>query len=109
MLLLTVREWLGPSRNAADPLSPVRERLVGMVTRRSFASAVRALREYEEAYKERYSQLAVEFSVVGVSEMSVSVADSMTEGAIALARIEDIDDLLKRFDAITRSEDSNEK
>lgn len=87
MLLLTVREWLGPSRNADRPRSPVvHDELRGFVTRVPLTDALRRLRALEVDYNFRHRNIAVNLSVV-----SVTAIEDLSDTAIVEGRLEDLD------------------
>ena len=94
MKLLTLRQWLGPSRYAMDThqeanaVTP-REETVGLGTRLPLARALASLRAYEKAYTEQYKFMAVNFNLVAVSEI-----DDLDNEALEHGRVHLIEDLL---------------
>jgi len=97
VLLLTVNQWLGPSRVATQRLGDMafkpRTELQGIATRLPLAEAIASLKEYEVVYRERFgSSLAVEFSLI-----SVSVIDDLTDEELDKARVSLAEGLAKNL------------
>lgn len=90
MLLLTVREWVGPTREAKIQTKP-HVQLVGMATRLPLGAAIEAIHAYESAYKARFFAMAVEFNVVAVAAI-----EDLTDDQLAHGRIELIENLEAR-------------
>ena len=87
MLLITMHEWLGPSREMmcrADALShskEVKERAASFVTSLSLGEALLRIKGYERAYNERYRSVkAVNFTLQGVTEIP-PLTDEQIEAA----------------------------
>lgn len=94
MKLLTLRQWLGPSRYARNTNQeanavPPREEIVGLGTRLPLAEALASLRAYEESYAKRFRYMAVNFNLVAVSEI-----DDLDSEALEHGRVHLIEDLL---------------
>jgi hypothetical protein len=89
MLILTVREWIGPDHHREYPRGrpEVIERVRGMATRQPLGEAMLRLQAIGQAYKVR-GPLAVEFSVLGVATI-----DDLTDAELEAGMIELIDDL----------------
>ena len=93
MLLLTMNEWLGPSRAAQaqrherETIEP-REQLMALATRLSLADALRAIRAYELAYTRAYPSVAINFTL-----LSVSTIDDLDDDALADARVNLVEEL----------------
>lgn len=92
MLLLTVREFLGPSMlalRAGDP--PERSKhdtLRGFVTRLSLGDAMLRLRAYEDVFRAKYDRTAVNFNVVAAMAI-----EDLTPEQIAAGRLELVEEL----------------
>jgi hypothetical protein len=101
MLLLTLREWLGPSIKAQDAGKDGSSRVeyVGMATRLPLAEAIDILHEYEKAYGERYTM-----SCVNLHLLSVSVIDDLSHTSMEKARVECIETDLSNAIARYRQE-----
>ena len=83
MLLLTVREWLGPGRRCPPNKMPQeRERLVGMVTWLSLPDALKRLHQHQEAYNEHFEIMGVAFGLVSVSQIDALNADDISNGGL---------------------------
>lgn len=79
LIFLTVREWLGPSREAAllgKSAEQVRDR--GFVSYHlDLTTALTRLRAYQDAYNEKYvSCEAVNFSVIGINVIPLDTYDT---------------------------------
>lgn len=83
MLLLTVREWCGPTQEARIQTKP-HVQLVGMATRLQLGEAIEAIHAYEVAYKKRFFAMAVEFNVVAVASIQDLTDEQLTQGRIEL-------------------------
>lgn len=97
MYLLTLRQWLGPSRRAQNlrhetPTIEPREEIVGLATRLPLGAGLAALREYEVAYTERFWSMAVNFNLVAVSAIDDLDADALENGRVHL-----VEDLLRNL------------
>ena len=74
MLLLTMREWSGPTSELSDEIrriSPVSERLQGFVTNLELGEAIEMIYKYADAFKAHHKELALTYSLVAVSEIGV--------------------------------------
>ena len=87
MQLLTVRKWLGPSREG-DRSIERRVRLTGFVTRLELGEALNRLSLHERAYRREYPSMACEFELIGVCGIQ-----DLTPGQIEAGRLTVIEDL----------------
>lgn len=74
-LLLQVWEWHGPSRKAMEGLqsldrTPVMERQVSFLTNYQLDNAVVCLRRKEQDFAQRFPGQAVNFTVLGVQDLT---------------------------------------
>jgi len=72
MLLLTMREWLGPGSKMTPKQGSNIERkikLTGFITDLSLGEAIERIYQYSNSFNE-FSLLAIEFELVGVQEIS---------------------------------------
>lgn len=93
MILLTMRQWLGPSNSTIhNPKSEAKEaevKLKGFVTNLSLGDAIRAINQYEKAYNVKYRDvMAVNFELIQVSNI-----DQLTNEEISMARLELVESL----------------
>lgn len=86
MKLLTIREWVG-TKDGFRWITDT-EKIIGMATRLPLVDAIRKLHEHEKWYRRKYIRMAVNFNLVGVSEI-----EDMDDETLNLLRIELIDDL----------------
>lgn len=95
MLLLTVREWFGPSREGAAtaaaqgrpvPASEVKHR--GFVTNKPLGQAIQYLSMHEDAYCSYFTATAIELAL-----LQVSVIDDLNDYEIELARMRLVESL----------------
>lgn len=69
MLLITTHEWLGPGRRMTPEereRTTIQESQTAFATRRPLWEALKLIKGYSDAYKERY-RLAVEFRLISVA------------------------------------------
>lgn len=93
MLLLTVEEWVGPTRDAKNPI-PERTRLRGWVTHHALPSAIMTLRAYEAGYNARHLDAGI---AVNMRLLSVAQIVDLSPVEIAAARLELVEDTEERY------------
>jgi len=73
MILITVKEWIGPQKHLAESLRQKLpepdEQIIGFCTRMKINDALKHLHEYQEAFRERERFICAEFSVIAISEV----------------------------------------
>lgn len=96
MILIQVNEWLGPSKSALSKpdRTEARERLTAFASRLALEDALMELEAYEEEYRMKYSETAVNFRVIGIQEIP-----DLSDEALAAGRIEVIEDESRRLRA----------
>lgn len=85
MLLITMHEWHGPSQQQiarAEPRPKVETRLRGFVTRLPLGAALLRIRDYEEAFRQRFQGI----SALNYDLISVSQIDDLTDEQIDASR-----------------------
>ena len=91
MLLITVKEWIGPQKYLAESvrqkLPETEEQIIGFCTRMKINDALKHLHEYQEAFRERERFICVEFSVIAISEVD-DIDDGLING-LGMRLIED--------------------
>jgi len=91
MLLITVKEWIGPQKHLAESvrqkLPETEEQIIGFCTRMKINDALKHLHEYQEAFRERERFICVEFSVIAISEVD-DIDDGLING-LGMRLIED--------------------
>lgn len=85
MLMITMREWFGPSKagfnGPLDLQQKVEIRLRGFVTEYPLADALRKIRRYQEAFNKRYAAgSAIEFEL-----LSVTTIDHLPEDVVEIS------------------------
>ena len=98
MLLLTVEEWIGPTRDAKNPM-PERTRLRGWVTCHALPSAIMTLRAYEDGFnaRRRHAGIAINMRLLCVAQI-----DDLSPVEIAAARLE----LIENTEELYRAEEA---
>jgi len=89
MLLITMREWFGPSREALNrrqseggPVLDVDIRQRAFITSMPLGQAIRRVRAYESSFNERYRKTsAIEFDLLQVVEI-----DNLDDEEINMSR-----------------------
>lgn len=95
MLLITMREWLGPGRRMSTEENlkwKEKVRHSGFVTRLPLGEAIERIKQYSDAYKARYP-LAVEFELISVSEI-----DYLTDEQIEISGAVFVEKLAQRVE-----------
>lgn len=93
MLLITMHEWFGPSTAALNDLTRKRieseTRLRGFVTALPLGQALLRIKEYEQAFRERYAlHTALNFELLSVTGISDLTDDEIeASGAIHVEKL----------------------
>lgn len=66
MIMLTLNEWTGPSRDATVKRDEA-NRTMAMVTSMPINDAILRIKSYERAFKRKYSQSAVNFTLLAIA------------------------------------------
>lgn len=90
MLLLTMREWFGPSESATERNEKSGAAVIGsdvrlraFVTKLPLGRALMEIRAYEDAFKARYSQV----SGIAFELVHVAYIDDLNDSEITAARV----------------------
>jgi hypothetical protein len=105
MLLITMREWFGPSRWAQGesrisgvPGTTVDIRLRGFVTKLPLGQALRRIKAYQSAFNERNSKVtAIEFELI-----QATAIDDLDDEEIEMSRVvlvEKLDETVEEMNA----------
>lgn len=84
MLLLTMREHLFTGTHPMGAADSHKERTIAFATDLELLPALARIKAYEEAYKQRYQRMAVEFGLLGVTTIpgSATAAKEVLLGAM---------------------------
>lgn len=96
MLLLTLREWIGATRDSRLFPHVMSDKTIGMVTRLSLGKAILLLNYYEIAYRKRYKDVDICFSLLSVSEI-----EDLTDMCVEMARLSVVEDLTSTLPEIS--------